>query len=493
MSAYTELERRFKRLDDLAGAQAQLQWDGAVMMPPGGASARADQLASLAGLSHELLLAPEVGELLQRAEAQSLDPWQAANRSEMRRRWRHATALPGSLVEALSQAASACEMTWRQAREDDDFASLQAHLESVVALTRQAAQAKAEAFGYAPYDALLEAYDPDTTWAQIAPIFAELEAFLPEFLAATVERQKLSPALPFEAEISPAAQRALAPELLAALGFDFDHGRLDESHHPFTGGTADDVRLTTRYRAEDFSHALMAVLHEGGHAMYERGLPASWRGQPVGQARGMTLHESQSLIVEMQACRSPEFLTWLAPELRQAFAVAGPAWQAENLIRASHRVEASLIRVDADEVSYPLHIILRTRLERALLADDLQVAELPGAWRDGMQALLGLTPANDRMGCLQDIHWPEGAFGYFPTYTLGALAAAQFFAAARAAEPGIPEALGRGDFGPLMAWLRPHVHALGSSLSSSEIITRATGAPLGTAAFRAHLEARYGG
>ncbi len=491
MSAYSELERRFKRLDDVAGAQAQLQWDGAVMMPPGGAAARADQLATLAGLGHQMLVAPELGDLLEQSGDESLDSWQAANRTKMQRLRGHALALPADLVEALSQATSACEMAWRQARQDDDFARLKPNLEDVIDLTRQAAEAKATALDCQPYDALLDSYDPGTKWAEIEPIFAELEAFLPEFLATTAERQAARPAVPFDVEIPAEAQRALAPRLLAALGFDFAHGRLDESHHPFTGGTPDDVRLTTRYNT-DFSHALMAVLHEGGHGLYERGLPAKWRGQPVGQARGMTLHESQSLIVEMQACRSPEFLAWLAPELCRAFQVSGPAWQAENLLRHSHRVAPGLIRVDADEVSYPLHIILRTRLERALLAGDLKVAELPGAWRDGMQALLGIAPSDDRDGCLQDIHWPEGAFGYFPTYTLGALAAAQFFAAARAAEPGIPDALGRGDFGPLMAWLRTNVHELGSSLSTAEIITRATGAPLGTEAFRSHLERRYG-
>ena len=491
MSAYAELERRFKRPDDLAGAQAQLQWDGAVMMPPGGAAARADQLATLAGLSHQLLVMPEIGDLLEQSEAEALDPWQTANREEMHRLRRHARALPADLVEALSQATSVSEMAWREARHDDDFARLQPDLEGVVDLTRQAAAAKASALDCQPYDALLDAYDPGTKWAQIEPIFNELESFLPEFLAATAQHQAAQPVIPFDVEIPADAQRALAPRLLAALGFDFAHGRLDESHHPFSGGTPDDVRLTTRY-GPDFSHALMAVLHEGGHGLYERGLPAAWRGQPVGQARGMTLHESQSLIIEMQACRSPQFLAWLAPELCRAFQVSGPAWQAENLIRHSHRVAPGLIRVDADEVSYPLHIILRTRLERALLTGDLQVAELPGAWRDGMQALLGITPADDRDGCLQDIHWPEGAFGYFPTYTLGALAAAQFFAAARSADSGIPEALGRGDFGPLLAWLRPNVHEIGSSLSTAEIVTRATGAPLGTAPFRSHLEARYG-
>jgi len=262
--------------------------------------------------------------------------------------------------------------------------------------------------------------------------------------------------------------------------------------HPFTGGVPDDVRITTRYADADFSRALMGVLHETGHALYERGLPAAWRGQPVGEARGMATHESQSLLIEMQVCRGREFLGYLAPLLRQAFAGAGPYWRDDNLARFFTKVEPGLIRVDADEVTYPLHIILRYRLERALLAGDLALADLPGAWRQGMKDLLGIDVPTDKDGCLQDIHWPSGSFGYFPTYTLGAMAAAQLFAAAKAADAAIAPGIARGDFGPLSAWLKAKVHGRGSfDPTTDALLVEATGQPLGAAAFEAHLCERY--
>jgi carboxypeptidase Taq len=278
---------------------------------------------------------------------------------------------------------------------------------------------------------------------------------------------------------------------MEALGFDFHHGRLDVSLHPFCGGTPDDVRITTRYDDEDFRRALMGVLHETGHALYERGLPAEWRGLPVGEARGMVLHESQSLLIEMQVCRSRRFLHYAAPLLRKVLGGGGPAWDAENLYRHYTRVEPGFIRVDADEVTYPAHVILRYELERAMLAGDLAPADLPGAWSEGMRRLLGLSPPTDRLGCLQDIHWYDGAWGYFPTYTLGAIAAAQIFQAALGADPTISEGIERGDFLPFLSWLRPRIHAQASRLSTRELLIETTGRPLDPATFKAHLERRY--
>jgi carboxypeptidase Taq len=287
------------------------------------------------------------------------------------------------------------------------------------------------------------------------------------------------------------SQKKLGEKLMATIGFDFHHGRLDTSLHPFCGGTPDDVRITTRYSEEHFADAMMGVVHETGHAMYERGLPANWRRQPVGQARGMALHESQSLIVEMQAARSPAFCRFLSPLLNATYPGNEAAFTPDNLARFYTRVEPGFIRVSADEVTYPSHVILRYRLEQVLIAGDLKLADLPAAWNAGMKDLLGLTVANDREGCLQDIHWYDGAFGYFPCYSLGAMTAAQFYAAAIEAEPGIPAAIESGDFAPLIGWLRKHVHGRASSLSSPEIIRAATGRPLDAGIFRRHLERRY--
>lgn len=492
MTAYSELEACFRRLGAVEEAIAVLHWDTAAMMPSGGGPARAEQLATLRLIAHELLTAPELGELLAAAEsaAMSLSQWQLANLNEMRRRWRHATAVPGDLVEALSRASSRSEAVWREARPGNDFAAALPGLEEVLALTREVAAAKAEALGISPYEALLDQYEPGGSTALIDRLFDDIASFLPELLERVLARQAARPPTP-QGPFPIVAQRRAAIRLIERIGFDFAHGRLDESAHPFCGGTPDDVRLTTRYDENDFARALMGVLHETGHGLYERGLPAEWRRQPVGEARGMAVHESQSLLLEMQVCRSRAFAVFAAPILRETFAGEGEAWESEALYRRQIRVELGPIRVDADEVTYPAHVILRYRLERAMLAGDLMPRDLPGAWADGLKQAIGIVPASDREGCLQDIHWYDGAWGYFPTYTLGALIAAQLFAAARRAVPELLQTIQRGEFGPLLEWVRTHIHAKGSLLSTATLIEAATGAPLGTAAFERHLRERY--
>ena len=498
LDSYGELEKRFKRLYALRGAERMLDWDGAALMPEGGAEARSEQLATLGVLGHELLTESRTADLLDAAEAElepgggGADAWRRANLREMRREWRHATALDGDFVEALSKACRRCEMIWREARPKSDFRLVLPALREVLELTREAAGRKAEVLALTPYDALLDLYEPGLKSARVEAVFAEVERFLPDLLGEVLERQAAAPqAIPPQGPFPVERQEALARRLMQQVGFDFRHGRLDTSLHPFCGGVPDDVRITTRYDEADFLSSLCGVLHETGHALYERGLPGPWRLQPVGKARGMMLHESQSLLIEMRACRSREFVSYLAPLAREAFGGEGPAWEAGNLLRVVNRVQPDFIRVDADEVSYPAHVLLRTRLERALLSGDLEPAELPGAWNDGMKELLGIVPPDDRRGCLQDIHWYDGAFGYFPTYTLGAMTAAQLFAAATAAEPRIPEGLAQGDFTLLLAWLREKVHSLGSSLDGEEIIAAATGKRLDPAVFEGHLRARY--
>ncbi len=492
--AYDNLTARFRRLNALREAAGMLNWDMSAMMPPGGAGARSEQLAALQVTCHELLSDPALADLLDQAEQESarLDPWRRANLREMRRDWLHTTALPADLVEALSRARNRCEMIWRQARPENDFAAVLPAMQRLLDLVRESASAKSALMGCAPYEALLDEFEPGGSAARIDAVFDHLAAFLPGFLGRVMERQAAAPQpLTPEGPFPAALQEALARRLMGAVGFDFSHGRLDTSLHPFCGGVPDDVRITTRYDEADFAKALMGVLHETGHALYERGLPVDWRSQPVGAARGMTVHESQSLLMEMQACRSSEFTAYLAPLAREAFGGDGPAWTADNLRRMYNRVRPGFIRVDADEVTYPAHVILRYRLETKIIAGDLALADLPGAWNEGMRTLLGITPPDDRRGCLQDIHWYDGAWGYFPTYTLGAIAAAQLFAAAKAAVPGIPAGIGRGDFAPLVGWLRRHVHAWGSFHSTDELLEQATGRPLDPTAFEAHLAARY--
>lgn len=494
MSAYKTLEARYRRLNALRETAGMLQWDMSTMMPAGGAEARSEQLAVLDVTCHELAADPALVDLFGQAEAeaQALDPWARANFREMKRRWLHETALDAQLVEALSRAGNGCGIIWRQARADSDFKAVLPAMKVLLGLVRQAAQAKSEALGCSLYDALLDEYEPGGSSARIDVIFDDLAAFLPDFLGQVLERQASQPKpLVPEGPFPIARQEAFAHRFMGVLGFDFEHGRLDTSLHPFCGGVPDDVRITTRYDEADFMKALMGVLHETGHALYERGLPTAWRAQPVGEACGMAMHESQSLLMEMQACRGPEFVGFMAPLAREAFDGQGPAWEADNLIRVYNRVEPGFIRVDADEVTYPAHVILRYRLEKAMIAGEMEPDDLPSAWNEGMQELLGITPPDDALGCLQDIHWYDGAWGYFPTYTLGAMAAAQLFAAAKEAAPEIPEAIGRGDFTPLLGWLREKVHGQGCFHTTDDLIEQATGKPLDPKVFEAHLKARY--
>ncbi len=503
MLPYRFLKATFQRVAALDEAMGLLQWDAAVMMPRGGGPGRGETQASLAGIRHELLTAPAVGEALARlagsADARLEEPgepgktgWDAANVAEMRRLYAHATAVPTDLVTALARASSACEQQWRQARLDNDFAAVAPLLETLLGLVRQTATAKGEAMGLSPYDALLDQYEPGGRAAEIDRLFATVAAFLPALMGEIIAAQGDPPAV-IRGHFPQSLQETLCRQLMQSVGFDFNHGRLDTSAHPFCGGCPDDVRITTRYDESDPSRAIMGILHETGHALYERGLPARWRGQPVGLARGMSLHESQSLLTEMLACRGAGFFTFAAPLIRAAFGLGDtdPAWSAQALRQRATRVTPSFIRVDADEVTYPAHVILRYGLERAMIAGDLAVADLPGAWNEGFTALLGLKVPDDRHGCLQDIHWYDGAFGYFPTYTLGAMTAAQLYEAALLAVPQAPERLAVGDFAPLMGWLKTHVHAKASSQSTAEIMIEATGRPLDAAAFRRHLTARY--
>ena len=494
MSAYRELESRFRRMAALGEAAGMLHWDMSVLMPSGGVEARTEQLTALKLTTHEMKTDPALADLLDAAGGEALDgPWQVANLAEMRRIWVHANAVDADLVEAMTRASSACEMVWREARPENDYARVLPYLEEVLNLSCLAASAKAAALDCSPYEALLDEYEAGGRTDRIDALFADLTDFLPSFLEIALGKQSargeaIMPAGPFDTE----RQRDLGRRLMGVLGFDFDSGRLDVSLHPFCGGVPGDIRITTRYTEDNFTQSLMGVLHETGHALYEMGLPADWHYQPVGSARGMALHESQSLLIEMQACRSREYLSFAAPLMREAFGGSGPEWEVENLYRLYTHVERSFIRVDADEVTYPAHVILRYRLERALIDGDLPLADLPGAWNDAMEDLLGIRPPDDRQGCLQDIHWYDGAWGYFPTYTMGAMAAAQLFAAAKAAQPEIPDRIAEGDFMPLVGWMRENLHAKGSSASTDELMEAATGKPLGADDFKAHLQARYG-
>lgn len=485
-TAYEKLSARFEEISTLGGAMRMLEWDRATVMPPGGGAARGQQMALLTRLHHEALVAPQVGDWLDEAEANPPSAtWDLANLRKMRWTWRHAACVPVTLANELSLASHRTELRWRDARRDSDFAAIAPELDTLLALVREKAQAKAGAFAQPPYDCLMDAFDPGRQRADVQAIFNDVATYLPPMIDTALGTQTTPPPFP---NASRSQQIKLCRSLLRTFGFDFDHGRLDESAHPFSTGVPDDTRITTRYDEDDVVTGMMGTIHEAGHARFERGLPPAWRSQPVGTAPGLTAHESQSLFFELQIARSPMFIQYLATVCTGAL---GEQVSPASLQARLHFVARSHIRVDADELTYPLHILLRTRLEEALIDGSLAVKDIPEAWNAVATELLGAPPPDDGHGCLQDIHWYGGDFGYFPTYLLGAIAAAQLFRAATQAIPSLPHDLANGQLTGLLSWLSTHVHAHGSRASVDTLVHEATGAPLSTEAHRAHLTRRF--
>jgi carboxypeptidase Taq len=492
-SPYKQLEQEWRRLHAFRGALSMLRWDSAVMMPRGSAELRGEQLAALETEYHALLTTPKVTRLLDRAQAnvQALDPWQSANLREMQRQRDHAIATPASLIARLAKATSRAESKWLEARQSGRFEPFAPHFEEVLHLVRDKATLLGQALRLSPYDALVQEFSPGLATADIDALFKALSRRLPSLIRETIALQESRPLLPLVGRFAAARQKALVTEVMQAFGFPFDRGRLDESEHPFTEGVPGDVRVTTRFEPTDPFSGLLGALHETGHAMYDVGLPQEWRDQPVGQDRGMAIEESQALLFEMILGRSRAFVRYLRPLLGKHLGVSGPEWDVENLYASLTRVRRSLIRVDADELTYTLHVLHRYELEKKLLSGELAVRHLPEAWNAGMESRLGVRPANDAEGCLQDIHWAVGSFGYFPSYALGSTIAAQLFETLRSAVPDADGLIERGEFGPLLGWLRDHVHRYGSRYGAQELLTQATGRPLGAQSSLRYLESKY--
>jgi carboxypeptidase Taq len=477
---------RIHRLDHL---QQIASWDQSTFMPSRGAEARGAALGEMAALLHRLRTEPQLVGWLDEARGETLDELQRANLREMRRAWRNANALPGELVHELTIATSRCEHAWRSQRPANDWSGFLANWKPVVTLVRREAALLGEQLGVSPYDALLDRYEPGMHSATVERIFAELRVFLPDLIAKVAAHQTapVEPVGPFSID----RQRALCDRVMRLLDFDFDAGRLDTSAHPFSGGVPEDVRLTTRYGEQEFERSLMGTIHETGHGRYEQSRPRALLGQPVSEARSMAIHESQSLSFEMQLGRSRPFLALLRPLLVEYFGDQ-PAFAADNLVRLVQRVRPGLIRVDADEVTYPAHVILRFEIERELVEGRVEPEDVPKLWDQKMAELLHLDTRGDyKDGPLQDVHWPSGLFGYFPCYTLGAMYAAQWFARIREQNADLDARVAAGDLSPVFDWLREHIWKVASRYETDELCRRATGAPLDPVHFRRHLERRY--
>ncbi len=484
VASFTKLYR-YQHLASIAG------WDQAAMMPSKGNDARGAAMAELAVLMHNTLTEPQLATALAAAKSQTTDAVEQASVREMERQWQVANLLPAALVEAKSLAGSRCEHAWRTQRQANDWQGFLGNFRDVVKYARQEATLLAEATGLSRYDALVAKFEPGMNSATIERIFGDLKRWLPSLITEVLAKQAKQTVLAPTGSFPIANQRALGLEVMGLLGFDFDGGRLDVSTHPFCGGVAEDVRITTRYREDDFVQAMMGIVHETGHARYEQRLPREWVHLPLGQARSMGVHESQSLSFEMQLGRSPAFLALIAPLVKKHLGDQ-PAFAAANLGKIYTRVKPDFIRVDADELTYPAHIILRFEIERALIEGDIEAEDIPSLWDEKMQGYLGIdTRGNFQNGCLQDIHWTDGAFGYFPSYTLGAMYAAQYFATLRRLFPDLDQRVAAGDLAPIFTWFEQNIWSQASRWETSELIERATGEPLTASHFERHLRLRY--
>jgi carboxypeptidase Taq len=492
--AYDELIGRFKDYSLLGSCASVLGWDERTYMPHQGSAHRAEQMALLARLTHEMLTAPVIGELLKEVEGSDLvrnaEGVPATNVREIRRLYDRAVKLPKSLVEELARVTTRAQQVWQEARQANDFRRFQPWLETIVKLKRQ----EAEALGYQqdPYDALLDEYEPGATAAEIIRTFAALRAELVPLVSAITASGRGPRRDIVEREYPVNRQEVFGQAAAAAIGFDFDAGRLDVTTHPFCSGMGPgDCRITTRYNPRHFNDAFFGILHEAGHGMYEQGLEPEHYGTPAGSAVSLGIHESQSRLWENFVGRGRPFWEHFFPRARQVFLSALRDVSLDDFVFAINDVQPSFIRVEADEATYNMHIILRFELEQALLRGDLQPADVPGAWNEKFTKSFQLTPPTDTLGCLQDVHWSSGGIGYFPTYTLGNMYAAQFMEQARHDLGDLDADFRRGEFGRLKGWLNEKVHQPGHRYPASELCRRVTGKPLSHKPLLAYLRNKY--
>ncbi len=484
MSAFDDLmafQRETSALGQIAG---RLGWDQETMMPRGAAPQRAEEMAAIEAVLHARKSDPRVAEWLDQADA--TDPSGQAQLREIRRSYERTIKVPADLAKALARVTSAAQGKWAQARADEDVSAFLPVLEEVVALKREEGAALAQ--GSDVYDAMVEDYEPYTTGAQIAEIFDQMRPRLVALRAAVLDRPAPKA---LEGSFDETEQMRLSQKLALAFGYDLNRGRVDKAVHPFSSGSGSDVRITTRTSATDPFNCFYSTIHEVGHAAYEQGINPDYALTPLGQGVSMGVHESQSRIYENQLGRSRAFTGWLFTQMRDAFGDFGIA-DADAFYATVNHVQNGYIRTEADEVQYNLHIMLRFDLERALMAGDLQVSDLEAAWNDRFKADFGYAVDKPSNGCLQDVHWSVGLFGYFPTYSLGNVYAGCLYQALRGAVPGLDGQLAEGDTSGATAWLRENVQQYGGLYAPREVIQRASGVEPGPDPLLSYLEQKFG-
>ena len=490
-SHYETLEKLWRRSHHLTHLQRIAIWDQAANMPAKGNEARAAALAEIATSIHDLLTDPSVETLLSQAAQETLEPSQKANLREMKWLWQLRNALPASLVRRKDLAVSRCEHAWRTQRPANDWQGFLANFEEVLSCTREEADRLSQALGVSKYEALMSRYEPGLTTVTVDRLFGELKTWLPGLIQEVTKRQGQEVTIQPQGPFQQRRQKVLCEQVMRLLGFDFEAGRLDVSTHPFCGGVPEDVRMTTRFKNHEFITSLFGTIHETGHGRYDQNRPREWLGQPASNARSMAIHESQSLLFEMQLGCHPGFLANLSPLIIEAFGYQN-AFEPQALAHLLTRVKPSLIRVDADEVTYPAHIMLRYEIERQLIEGDIEAVDIPSLWDAQMSSLLNVdTRGTYKDGPLQDVHWPTGAFGYFPCYSIGAMYAAQWFASIEKAMPNVHKDIEHGNLQPIWDWLNENIWQNASFLPTVELTQKASGSELDLRYFKRHLYKRY--
>jgi carboxypeptidase Taq len=487
------LRDRLATISDVNAARKTLNWDRQTYLPEGGVASRAEQLATLSRLVHEMLVSEETRDLLLDALEQAEPGSAGADLLRLaRREYERAVKLPNRLVEELARATTLAQPAWERGRARSDWVSFEPHLQKILPLQREIA----ECLGYEdhPYDALLDLYEPGARMTRLQEMFEELKAGLVPLIHEISALSDRDRSRPLYGRFDETKQEGFVRQVVSDFGYDWKRGRLDRVVHPFciSLGGPGDVRITTRFDPGWLSPALFATLHEAGHAMYEQGINPAFSRSPLSGGASMGVHESQSRLWENLVGRSRTFWSFYYPTLRETFPEALGDTDLEAFYRAINEVRPSLIRVEADELTYNLHVLLRFELEVALLEGELQVSELPAAWNARMEEYLGVTPENDAAGALQDVHWSAGLFGYFPTYTIGNILSAQLFDEANRAWPNIPKEMGDGEFGTLLGWLRENIHRHGSRYDPDELVERAIGHQLETAPYLQYLKDKFG-
>lgn len=474
---YLKLEKEIEQISHLSNIASLAHWDSVTMLKAGSAKTRQQEMATLQSLIHEMSTSQKFGNLLEAvlSEEDFLDDWQKANLKLAKKSYEEEVCITPEMKYEFSIAAGESEFVWRRCRAENDFKTLVPYLDRVFKVSTQIATAKSETLGKPIYDSLVDSFDPEREVSEITQVYNVLKKELPELITKIAEKQSSEKVIKLTKPIDKKTQKTIGLKVLEKMGFDLNRGRLDKSTHPFCIGGRFDVRITTRYDENNFLSSLFTVIHETGHGLYQQNLPEKYINQPVGKPKGMAFHESQSLIMEMQACTSLEFTEFLAQLLKDKFNISGPEYSGENLYRLMTRVHPSFIRVEADEVTYPLHVILRFEIEQQIINGKIKAADLPELWNSKMKEYLGVIPDSDSNGCLQDIHWPEGMIGYFPSYTNGAIISSMIMDCAKKQNINIDTELSKGTFDSLNHYLNKNLRQYGSLKASKELLQESTG------------------